>query len=210
MLPALSSEFFFFENTLSSKREFVVVARIVRPQGRRGEVLADILTDFPEKFAERRQLWVGPDDGNPDPREYNLEDHWFHKGRIVFKFAGIDSIEDAEALSGSLVQIPVDLRAELELNSFYVSDLVGSEVIDVFGDEQRLIGKIEDVQQNVGAAPMLLVRNGDQRYDIPLAQEYLAGFDAKARTLSMKLPSGLLEVNAPLSSDEKKQHKPIG
>jgi 16S rRNA processing protein RimM len=194
---------------LSTKREFVVVARIVRPQGRRGEVLADILTDFPEKFAERRQLWVGPD-GNPQPHEYNLEDHWFHKGRIVFKFAGIDSIGDAERLSGSLVQIPAEWRAELDLNSFYVSDLVGSKVVDVAGNEAHHIGTVEDVQQNVGAAPMLLVRNGDQRYDVPLAQEYLAGFDANAKILSMKLPSGLLEVNSPLSRNEKKQHKHTG
>jgi hypothetical protein len=57
---------------------------------------------------------------------------------------------------------------------------------------------------------MLLVRNGDERYDIPLAQEYLAGFDANAKILSMKLPSGLLEVNSRLSSDEKKQHKHKG
>lgn len=182
------------------------MARIVRPQGRHGEVLADILTDFPEKFAERRQLWVGPD-GNPQPHEYNLEDHWFHKGRIVFKFAGIDSISDAERLSGDLVRIPAQWRAELESNSFYVSDLVGSKVVDVAGNEPQVIGMVEDVEQNVGAAPMLLVRNGDQRYDIPLAQEYLAGFDAKAKILSMKLPSGLLEVNAPLSDDEKNATK---
>jgi 16S rRNA processing protein RimM len=194
---------------LSTKREFVVVARIVRPQGRRGEVLADILTDFPDKFAERRQLWVGPE-GNPQPHEYNLEDHWFHKGRIVFKFAGIDSIDDAERLSGSLVQIPAEWRAELELNSFYVSDLLGSKIVDVAGTDPRPIGVVEDVQQNVGAAPMLLVRNGDQRYDVPLAEEYLAGFDASAKILSMKLPSGLLEVNAPLSGDEKKRKHRAG
>jgi 16S rRNA processing protein RimM len=194
---------------LPTKREFVVVARIVRPQGRRGEVLADILTDFPEKFAERRQLWVGPD-GNPQPHEYNLEEHWFHKGRIVFKFAGIVSIGDAERLSGSLVQIPAECRAELELNSFYVSDLLGSKIVDVAGNDPRPIGMVEDVQQIVGAAPMLLVRNGDQRYDIPLAEEYLAGFDAIAKILSMKLPPGLLEVNTPLSGDEKKRKHRAG
>ena len=77
----------------------------MRPQGRCGEVLAEILTNFPEKFAERKQLWLSADD-TADASEYALENHWLHKGRVVLKFAGINSISQAEALSGLLVQIP--------------------------------------------------------------------------------------------------------
>jgi 16S rRNA processing protein RimM len=189
---------------LSSKEQFVVVARIIRPRGRRGEVLADILTDFPDRFAERRQLWLGAED-SPDRREYTLENHWLHKGRIVFKFAGVDSITDAEALSRKIVSIPLESRAELEANSFYVSALVGSTVRDVAPRTARSIGMIQDVRRIAGIAPTLIVQNESHEYEIPLAQEYIVAFNGDAKILDMKLPEGLLEVNAPITAEEKKQ-----
>ena len=74
------------------------------PQGRRGEVLAKLHTDFPERFEERRQLSGFAADGSR--RELQLEEHWFHKGGVVLKFAGVDSISDAEQLAGLELQIP--------------------------------------------------------------------------------------------------------
>ena len=96
------------------------------PQGRRGEVLADLHTDFPERFEERRELSGLA--ANGERRELLLEEHWFHKGGIVLKFAGVDSISDAEQLAGWEVQIPREQRAELEEGAAYVSELVGCEV----------------------------------------------------------------------------------
>lgn len=185
--------------SVSSKLEFVVIARIVRPQGRRGEVLADILTDFPEKFAERRRLWLAKED-SAEARDYTLEDHWLHKGRVVLKLAGVDSINDAEVLAGSLVKIPIGERAALDPDALYVSDLVGSTVVN----SESEIGMIEEVQQSGGSAPMLIVRADKQEYEIPFAQEYVVRFDAETKILEMKLPQGLLEVNAPLSETKKK------
>lgn len=175
----------------------------MRPQGRRGEVLADILTDFPQKFSERKQLWLGVE-GASAPREYTVQEHWFHKGRVVLKFAGVDSISDAEKLNGNLVQIPVGSRAPVDSHSFYVSDLVGSQVTDVSANH-ALVGVIVDVQQTTGTAPLLLVRADKKEYEIPFAQEYLVRFDAQKKELEMKLPPGMLEVNASLSEEEKKQ-----
>ena len=68
------------------------------PQGRRGEVLAKLHTDFPERFQERRQLSGLAANGTR--RELQLEEHWFHKGGVVLKFAGVESISDAEQLAG--------------------------------------------------------------------------------------------------------------
>jgi 16S rRNA processing protein RimM len=186
-------------SSVSSKLEFVVIASIVRPQGRRGEVLADILTDFPEKFAERRRLWLAKED-SAEAREYRLEDHWLHKDRVVLKFAGVDSINDAELLAGSLVKIPIAERALLEADELYVSDLVGSTVLN----SKLKIGLIEDVQQSGGSAPMLIVHGDKQIYEIPFAQDYVVRFNAEKKILEMKLPQGLLEVNAPLSENKKK------
>jgi len=189
---------------LPSCQEFVVVARILRPQGRHGEVLAEILTDFPEKFAERSKLWLGQEK-DAQPREYSLTNHWFHKGRVVLKFEGIESISDAEALAGSLVQIPREERAELAEGTVYVSDLVGSMLVDRSGSRHTEIGRIEDVRQGVGAAPLLVVLQNGKEHEIPFAEEYVVRFDTAKKILEMRLPDGLLEVNASLSSEEKKR-----
>lgn len=184
--------------------EFIVVARIVRPQGRHGEVLADILTDFPEKFAERTRLWLSRENDS-QRREYRLVGHWFHKGRVVLQFAGVDSISKAELLTASLVQVPREARAELDSGAVYVGDLVGSLLVDVSGDRRIEVGRIEDVRQGIGAAPLLAVRRQRNEYEIPFAEEYVVRIDVARKILEMKLPAGLLDVNAPLSDEEKKQ-----
>lgn len=189
---------------LTQPSRFTAIARIVRPQGRRGEVLAELLTDFPEKFSERRQLWLGFE-GKPEPRECLLENHWLHKGRVVLKFAGIDSISSAEALSGMLVQIPTESRSQLELGAAYVSDLIGSTLFDV--SQNRNIGTIRDAQQGAGTAPLLIVDSAGKELEIPFAEEFIVRFNASKKLLEMNLPKGLLEVNDPLTEDEKAQQR---
>ena len=190
-------------NLLSLSGEFIVVARVLRPQGRHGEVLAEILTDFPEKFAERTELWLSGED-DAQRRAYHLGRHWFHKGKVVLKLNGVDSISDAELLKGLLVQIPREERTELIEGAIYVGDLVGSVLVDVSGSRHE-IGKIEDVRQGAGAAPLLVVREQGQEHEIPFAKEYIARFNAAQKILEMKLPAGLLEVNAPLTDHEKQR-----
>lgn len=189
---------------MTQPNSFTAIARIVRPQGRRGELLADLLTDFPEKFAEGRQLWLSSE-AKPEPREYSLENHWLHKGRIVLKFAGIDSISSAEALSGMLVQIPTESRSQLEAGAAYISDLIGSTLFHV--SQNRNIGTIRDVQQGAGTAPLLIVDSAGTELEIPFAEEFIVRFDSSKKLLEMNLPQGLLEVNDPLTEDEKAQQR---
>ena len=98
---------------------WVWLARIRRPQGRKGEVFAEILTDFPEKFAERRQVLAAarrdrvPGDRPPLRARVELANHWLHKGGIVLHFAGVDSISAAEELKGLIVAVPQAERAPL-------------------------------------------------------------------------------------------------
>ena len=95
--------------------DFVTLARVFKTQGRIGEVACEILTDFPEKFAERKRLLLfNPKRPADERREFILESHWLHKGTVVLKFAGIDSITDAELLIGCEVQIPESERAPLD------------------------------------------------------------------------------------------------
>jgi 16S rRNA processing protein RimM len=176
---------------------------VLRPQGRRGEVAAELHTDFPERFRERRRLFALDKDGHR--RELRLEDFWPHKGLIVLKFAGVDSISAAEGLAGWEIQIPRSQRAPLEPGSAYVADLIGCRVAaSVAGAAARELGTIAEVQFGAGDAPLLIIR-GDQEYLVPLAEEYLARLDVEHKRVEMKLPQGMLDLDAPLTREEKER-----
>jgi 16S rRNA processing protein RimM len=183
----------------AGSQEFITIARVVKTQGRHGEVAAELHTDFPEKFAERKNLFAL--DARGERRELQLEEHWLHKSYVVLKFVGVESINDAESLIGSEIQVPRELRAEIEAGAAYVSDLVGCEVFD----HARPIGSVKDVQFGAGEAPLLVVSEGIKELLIPFAQEFIAGIDIQGRRVEMKLPAGMLELDAPLSREEKSE-----
>jgi len=164
-------------------------------------------TDFPERFQQRRQLWGLAPDGSR--RQWQLQEYWFHKGGVVLKFAGIDSISDAERLAGFEVQVPREDRVELEAGTAYVSDIVGS---DVWIDEgRRFLGRVSEVQFGAGEAPLLLVKLPvcavQNELLVPFASEFVKKFDVGGKRLDMELPEGLLDVDAPLSEQERQRQK---
>ncbi len=174
---------------------------MVKTQGRRGEVASEILSDVPDRFVVGMKLLALPRtaDGR---RELEVEELWPHKGLLVLKFAGVESISEAETLVGCELQVPRSQRSELEAGWSYVSDLVGCAVLD----QGREIGKLEDVQFGAGEAPLLIVRDAAKRaLEVPFAEAYLERVDIKRKQILMKLPEGLLEVNAPLTAEEKQQ-----
>jgi len=136
-------------------------------------------------------------------RELNIEDAWPHKGGLVLKFSGVDSISDAEALRGCELQVPQSERAELDPGWAYVSDLVGCVVFD----GAREIGKVEDVQFGAGEAPLLIVKAAGKQHEIPYAEAFLRSVDLGQKQIRMQLPEGLLELDAPLTAEEKQQHR---
>jgi 16S rRNA processing protein RimM len=183
---------------------FAWLARIRKPQGRKGEVFADILTDFPEKFAERKRVWLIAD---PDflrgkaaaaPREVTLENHWLHKGGIVFHFAGSGSISDAEALAGLVVAVPAEQRVPLAEDEVYIADLVGCVLVDVAGAAPVEVGPIEAVDRAAGPVALLVIGQPGSAEEIlvPFAKSFLRRIDLEAKRVEMALPEGLLELNA--------------
>jgi len=164
-------------------------------------VAAELHTDFPERFATRRRLWALAADGTR--RELELEAHWLHKGRVVLKFRGVDSITAAEGLAGCEIQVPRGERAELADGAFYVSDLVGSELVA----GGQVVGIIRDVQGGAGDAPLLVVGQGKHERLVPFAAAFVRSFDAARKRLEMALPDGLLEIDAPLSDEEKRRQR---
>ena len=197
--------------TPETPEHWVWLARIRRPQGRKGEVFAEILTDFPEKFSERRHLWLLREEvapvradgvahegvpGSLSPRSTQLKAHWLHKGGVVLHFEGVESISDAEKLAGMIVAIPREQRAPLAEDEVYISDLVGCVLVDVANtDSPAIVGEIQDVERSIGPVPILMVRGAAGEVLIPFAKDYLRNIDLEAKRVEMALPEGLVDLN---------------
>jgi len=185
-----------------TSNEFITLARVVKTQGRRGEVAAEIYSDIPERFAVGMKLQALPRDSDESRRQLEVEELWPHKGLLVLKFTGVDSISDAETLIGCELQVPRSQRSELQPGWNYVSDMIGCAVFD----DGREIGRVEDVQFGAGEAPLLIVRDAAVKLvEVPFAEAFLESVDIVRRQIRMKLPEGLLEVNAPLTAEEKRE-----
>ena len=162
----------------------------------------ELHTDVPDRFRQNMRLWALKKDGQR--REVTVEDLWPHKSFLVLKFQGIETISDAEPLVGAELQLPRSERAQLEPGWTYLSDLIGCTVFD----GQREVGKVEDVEFGAGEAPLLVVSSGAKLpYQIPFAEAYLEEVDLERRQVRMKLPEGMLEVNAPLAKEEKERSR---
>ena len=149
------------------------------------------------------QLWALPKNEGEPRQHLKVEELWPHKGYLVLKFEGIDSISEAEMLIGSELQVPAVERSKLEPGWAYVSDLVGCAVFD----SDHEIGLVADVQFGAGEAPLLIVKAGSKEYEIPYAEAYLKSTDVGHKRICMVLPEGMLELNAPLTAEEKEQQK---
>lgn len=185
-----------------------MLAHLLRPQGRKGELLAELLTDFPERFSGRSRVFLARPDFKgkaSEARSAEVTSSWLpagrNKGRIVLHFAGIDTISAAESISGLDVIIPIDERHALDNESVYVSDLIGCVIFD--GSVR--VGTVENVQfpttpdgsaRLEEAAPLLEVKsaNGEEIL-IPFAKVLLVRVDPQAKRIEMNLPTGLVEIN---------------
>ncbi|HKP10558.1 MAG TPA: ribosome maturation factor RimM [Blastocatellia bacterium] len=177
------------ERRKPSPVEDVVIARIVKARGIRGEVACNIETDFPERFdqLERVTVWM-PDDTR---RSLELEDHWFHKGRVILKFVGTDTMTAAEQLVGGRLVIAEADALELEEDEFYQYALIGSAVVTAEGRE---VGRVVRLLET-GSADLLVVESGDKReLLIPFVDEICLEVDVDARRITVNPPEGLLEL----------------
>jgi 16S rRNA processing protein RimM len=171
----------------------VTLARILRPRGLRGEVAAEILTDFPERLEKLREVWLA--DGRGAPRRVRVRRCWLSPGRggqAIFHFADVENPEGAERLRGLEVQVPLEERAPLDSGSYYVSDLVGCEVWEA--GAASALGSVRDVEFP-GGAPLLAVDTSRGEVLVPLAAEFCTRIDVKAKRIDVALPEGLRDLN---------------
>ena len=171
----------------------VTLARILRARGLRGEVAAEILTDFPERLPKLREVWLA--DGRATPCCVKVRKCWLtpsRGGQAIFHFEGVDTVEAAEKLRGAEVQVPLDQRAQLGEGQYYVSDLVGCEVWEV--GAAAAMGVVGDVEFP-GGVPLLSVQTTEGEVLVPLAAEFCIHIEAPLKRITVKLPEGLRDLN---------------
>ena len=195
-----------------SEAKFVTVARILRARGNKGEVAAELLTDFPKRLPEIKEMSLREQSGAR--RGVVLRAFWVdrnHPGKGVFHFEGVNSIDDAEKLRGLEVQIPLERRAEVPTGSFFVSDLIGCSVFELaataspvssspcsLAQAPALLGKVRDVYfpgEGQPGTPLLAVDTSRGELLVPLAEDICKRLDVVARRIEVQLPEGLRELN---------------
>lgn len=173
---------------LAAVEEWISIARIARPQGIRGEVIADILTDFPDRFAALETVTLVRD--GQFVSTLQLERHRFHKGRVLLKFAGYDDANQAEELRDASLVIAREELVELEEDEYYLFDLEGCQVITTDGQLLGTVVKVDDF----GAAPLLVVRNQTRDVMIPLTRDICPDVDLENKKIVVAPPDGLLDL----------------
>ncbi len=190
------------------------MARILRPRGNKGEVAAELLTDFPQRLTKLQEVFVGDANGKSEPRRMGLKSCWLsqhHRGQVVFHFEGIHSISEAEKFRGLEVLLPFEQRVILPAGQYFVSELIGCSVFETpatppvvssspcsLAEAPALLGTVRDVQfpgEEIFGTPLLEVETSQGELLIPLAADICAKIDPLARRIDVLLPEGLRDLN---------------
>ena len=169
--------------------DLIVVAHVARTRGLRGEVVADLYTDFPGRFQGLENVLAIAPDGSR--RSLQIEEHWFHGNRIVFKFAGYDSIDAAKDLAGYQLAIPASERIELPDDHFYEWELADCHVEAVDG---TVIGRVREVMHTGGVEILVVTGVEGHEFLIPMAHDICVEIDIERKFIRVDPPEGLLDL----------------
>jgi 16S rRNA processing protein RimM len=195
------------------QRRWVQIARILKPRGNKGEVAAELFTDFPARLSSLSQVYLGKESGQP--YGVALRHFWAdqnHPGQGVFHFEGCHSISDAEKFRALHVFLPIEERVALPAGQYFVTDLIGCSVFEIPAQESkfsspgcaqeqapRMLGTVRDVYfpgESVPGTPLLQVQTSSGEVLIPLAEDICTRIDVGSRRIEVLLPDGLQSVNA--------------
>lgn len=195
-------------------QKWVAVAHILGARGNKGEVAAELLTDFPERLQRIQEVFLGGPAARGEPRRVGVASFWIsqnHRGQAVFHFEGFSSISEAEKLRGLDVLLPFEQRVTLPAGQYFISDLIGCSVFEASAEPSvvssspcslatapALLGVVDDVQftgEGVSGTPLLSVSTANGELLIPLAADICKGVDVRARRIDVVLPDGLRGLN---------------
>ena len=199
-------------NSSTEAQGWVQVARITRPRGNKGEVLAELFTDFPARLSSRLQIFLRH--AQDEPKAIGLQNFWVdrnHPEHGIFHFEGCSSIDAAEKLRGFEVLIPLADRVKLPAGKYFVSDLIGCSVFETpavetklsspacrMEEAPRVVGTVGDVffpGEGAAGTPLLQVQTATGELLVPLAEDICRSIDVAARRIDVTLPEGLSELN---------------
>jgi 16S rRNA processing protein RimM len=194
-----------------AQRPWLQVARILRPRGNKGEVIAELFTDFPARLSQVKEIFLRKEEGAP--ARTGLQNFWLdqnHPGMGVFHLAGCRTISDAEKWRGYDVLLPLEARVALPAGQYFVTDLIGCTVFVQGAAESKLaspacameevprvLGTVRDVffpGESVAGTPLLQVETADGELLVPLAEDICRKIEVTARRIEVKLPEGLDEL----------------
>ena len=167
--------------------ELVAIANIVRTRGLKGEVVADILTDFPERFELLENVIAVRQSG--ERLELKIEKIWFQNGRVIFKFAGYDTVEGGETLRNIEICVPEDEAVELDEGEYFDWELEGCKVKTISG---AAIGEVRELMRT-GGTELLVVAGETKEYLIPFAETICIEVDVENKLIKIDPPEGLLD-----------------
>ncbi|HEV8075835.1 MAG TPA: hypothetical protein VGP66_08290 [Candidatus Acidoferrum sp.] len=196
----------------AEEQDWVQVARIIRPRGNKGEVLAELSTDFPARLSSRLQIFLRQ--AQSEPRAIGLQNFWVdrnHPEHGIFHFEGCSSIDAAEKFRGLEVLIPIADRVKLPAGRYFVSDLIGCSVFEnpvaeaklsspacAMEEAPRLVGNVQDVYfpgEGTAGTPLLQVQTAAGELLVPLAEDICRRIDVAGRRIDVTLPEGLNDLN---------------
>ena len=168
--------------------DLVLIARAVKTHGLKGEVVAELLTDFPERFEDLDEVVLISPGG--EQKTASIEEFWFQKDRVVLKLEGYDDVDAAKQLVGYVFAVPESDRVQLEEDEFYDWELEGCTV--KVGDES--IGQVRSVMKTGGTDVLVIGDDAGKERLVPLAAPIVVKIDAAAKTIVVDPPEGLLDL----------------
>ena len=166
---------------------FITIARIVKTRGIKGELSAELHTDFPERFEQvgKVRLILGE-----NTYWEELESYWFHKDRVILKLAGRNRPHESQPLVGCEVQVAEEEAVALPEDCYFQHQLVGCEIFD----RGQLAGEVTRVLEVGSSGLNLVIENEKGEWMLPWVRQFITRVDVEHSRIDAVLPSGLVET----------------
>lgn len=165
--------------------DFLVIGRIVKPHGLKGEVSVKVLTDFTERFDIMETVYLGDDQLLT---EYKIKATRWHKERVLITFEDIFNRDKAEGLRGLFLKIPLEEAMPLDSDTYYHYQLRG---LKVFTDTNDYLGLIIDVLET-GANDVYIVKGPQGEVLLPAIKEVILDVNLETKQMQVHLLEGLI------------------
>ena len=164
---------------------YLVVGKLRRPHGLRGELLMEILTDFPERLKPRKKVYIGE-----THHPHTIASRRTHNDGLILGFAGYDTPEQAGELRNQFVYIQAAGLPALPEGEYYHHQLVGLTVVS---DEGRTLGKLVEVLET-GANDVYIIKDdAGAEILLPAIPPVILDINLDSATMRVHLLEGLLD-----------------